>query len=63
MIIDHSTYSAASPPTPAVEVPECRTVASYERNVTIHRRTETDPRSALARAEALIRQKDEVIQQ
>ena len=43
--------------------PERRAVASYERELIRHRRTETGLRQALAREEALLRQKDELIQQ
>jgi two-component sensor histidine kinase len=42
---------------------ERRTVASYERELTTHRCTEIQLREALAREEALLRQKDELIQQ
>ena len=43
--------------------PERRTVASYERELTRHRRTEIGLREALAREEALLCQKDELIRQ
>ena len=39
-----------------------RTVASYERDLTAHRRTEASLREALARDDALLRQKDKLIQ-
>ena len=42
---------------------ERRTVGSYERELTAHRRTEIRLREALAREEALLRHKDELIQQ
>lgn len=42
---------------------EHRTVTSYERELTTHRCTEIWLREALAREEALLRQKDELIQQ
>ena len=42
---------------------ERRTVANYKRELIRHRRTETGLREALAREEALLGQKDELIQQ
>jgi two-component system, sensor histidine kinase PdtaS len=46
-----------------LESPERRTVGSYERELTKHRCTEIRLREALAREEALLRQKDELIRQ
>ena len=45
------------------ETRERRTVADYKRELIRHRRTETGLREALARDEALLCQKDELIQQ
>ena len=53
---------APLPPTTILESPERRTVASYERDLTEHRDTEIQLREALAREEALLRQKDGLIQ-
>ncbi len=44
------------------ESPERRTVASYKRRLAAHRRTEIRLRETLARDDALLRQKDELIQ-
>lgn len=55
--------SADKPPNAILERPEHRTVASYERELERHRSTEIRLRDALAREEALLRQKDELIQQ
>ena len=63
MTIEYSPSSADSPPNVIFESRERRTVASYERELTRHRRTETGLRQALAQEEALLRQKDELIQQ
>jgi two-component sensor histidine kinase len=63
MTIEHLPYSADSPPNPIFEYPERRTVASYERELTKQRCTELRLREELAREEALLRQKDELIQQ
>ena len=62
MTIEH--LRNADPPSIAIfKSPERRTVASYERELTRHRCTEIRLREALAREEALLRQKDELIQQ
>lgn len=58
-----SPYRADDTPGTTLENPEHRTVASYERELTRHRSTEIRLRDALAREEALLRQKDELIQQ
>ncbi len=63
MTIEHLSYSADSPLSRAVEWPERRTVASYERELREHRHTEGQLREALVREEALLRQKDELIRQ
>jgi two-component system, sensor histidine kinase PdtaS len=63
MAIEHLPYGADSPPNAIFESPERRTVASYERELANHRYTEIRLREALAREQALLRQKDEVIQQ
>ena len=55
--------SADSPRDVLFASTERRTVGSYERELTAHRRTEIRLREALAREEALLRQKDELIQQ
>ena len=55
--------TANSLPNTIFELPERRTVASYERELTAHRCTEIRLREDLAREAALLRQKDEVIQQ
>jgi two-component system, sensor histidine kinase PdtaS len=61
--IEHFAYSTDSPPNTQFESPEGRTVASYERELTIHRWTEIRLREALAREEALLREKNDLIQQ
>jgi two-component system, sensor histidine kinase PdtaS len=63
MTIEYLPYSADSPRDAVFESPEHRSVASYERELTKHRYTEIRLREALAREEALLRQKDEMIQQ
>ncbi len=56
-------HAANSPPIVIFGSQEHRTVESYERELTTFRRTETRLREALARDEALLNQKDELIQQ
>jgi two-component system, sensor histidine kinase PdtaS len=63
MTIEYSPSSAAAPSIPRFESQERRTVASYERELTRHRRMEAGLRETLAREEALLRQKDELIEQ
>ena len=63
MTIESSPSGANSPLNIIFESRERRTVASYERELIRHRRTEIGLRQALAREEALLRQKDELIQQ
>ena len=60
---EQSRHSAPSPPSPIFESKERRTVASYERELTRHRLTESLLRAALAREEILLAQKDELIRQ
>ena len=63
MPIEYSPRSADSPPIAIFKSLERRTVASYERELTRHRRTELRLREALARDEALLCEKDELIRQ
>jgi two-component sensor histidine kinase len=63
MITEHFSYSVDLPPNAKFDSLARRTVLSYERKLTIHRRTENRLREALAREEALLRQKDALIQQ
>jgi two-component sensor histidine kinase len=48
---------------PGLEIPVWRTVTSYERELTAHSGTENRLRKALARDQALLQEKDEVIRQ
>lgn len=63
MAIGHLPYSADPPPNILLDSAECRTIASCERELSKHRCTEIRLREALAREQALLRQKDELIQQ
>jgi two-component sensor histidine kinase len=63
MTIEYSPSSADSLPHIIFDSREGRTVASYERELIRHRRTESRLRQALAQDEALLRQKDGLIQQ
>lgn len=63
MSVQYSPYGANAPPNTVLRSPDRRTAASYERQLTEHRRTEISLRAALTRAAALLRQKDELIQQ
>ncbi len=63
MTIEYSPRSTVSPPNINLEDRDRRTAASYERELTRHRRTEMGLRQALAREEVLLRQKDELIRQ
>ena len=63
MTIEYSPGGARSPPSIIFKSPERRTVASCERELTGHRQTEIRLREALAREDALLREKDELIQQ
>jgi two-component sensor histidine kinase len=62
MIVEHSPSSANSPSRVLFESRERRTVASYEYELTKRRRTEVGLRANLAQDEALLCQKDELIQ-
>jgi len=63
MTIEYSPSSADSLPHIIFDGRERRTVASYERELIRHRRTESRLRQALAQDEALLCQKDGLIQQ
>ena len=63
MTVEYSPSNASSLPHVIFESRERRTVASYERELTKHRRTEIGLRELLAHDEALLGQKDELIQQ
>lgn len=63
MNIEHFTYSADPPPRNIFASPEPRTAASYERELSKRKSTENRLREALAREEALLRRKDELIEQ
>ena len=62
MTIELLPYSADSPLDITFERPEGRTVCSYERELTVRRHMENRLRKALVRSRALLRQKDELIQ-
>src|ERR1019366_6235951 len=62
MTHEHLPHSTDPPPIITFESPERRTVASYKRRLTAFRRTEIRLRKALARDDALLRQKVELIQ-
>ncbi len=61
MTIEYSPRTATSHLIAPVKSPEFRTAASYERELTRHRRTEIGLREALARDEALLCEKEELI--
>ena len=61
MTIEYSPRDVGSRSIAIFKSPERRTVASYERELTRHRRTEIGLREALAREDALLREKDELI--
>jgi two-component sensor histidine kinase len=63
MIVEHLSYSAASPPRSTFEDTALRIVAGYERELAKHRCTELRLREAVTRGEARIRQSEELIQQ
>jgi two-component sensor histidine kinase len=63
MSVEYSPHGAGTPPSTIFRSAERRTVASYERELRRHRRTESGLREALAREEALLCQRDELIQQ
>jgi two-component sensor histidine kinase len=62
MAIEYSPSGAKSPPNVIFESRQRRTVASYEHELTRHRRTEAGLRSALAREKALVCGRDKLIQ-
>jgi two-component sensor histidine kinase len=63
MSIQHWLNRAVPPSIKIFERQECRTVASYERELLRHRRTERELRKVLAQEEALLCQKNQLIQQ
>jgi two-component system, sensor histidine kinase PdtaS len=63
MTVEYSPRGAKSRQVTLFERPERRTAASYERELTKHRRTESRLRQALAREETLLGQKDLLLQQ
>jgi two-component sensor histidine kinase len=63
MTIEHIARSADWAPNIRFESPEQRTIGSYERELTKYRRTEILLRETLAREEALLHQKYELIEQ
>ncbi len=63
MSVEQLARCADSPPITVFQRQEHRTIASYRRELIRHKRTEIGLRQALAREEALLRQKDELIQQ
>ena len=62
MTIEYSPSGADAQPNVTFKSRELRTVASYKRELIRHRRTETGLRQALARDEALLSKKDDLIQ-
>jgi two-component sensor histidine kinase len=63
MTIESSPSSANSPQNVVFESRERRSVGSYERELIRRRRTEVELRQTLAREEALLSQKEELLQQ
>jgi two-component sensor histidine kinase len=63
MTIEHSPCHTDSPFETIFGSSGCRTAASYERELEKYRCTEIQLRKALAREEALLRQKDDLIRQ
>ncbi len=63
MSVEQSARRAATPPIKVFQRQERRVIASYRRELLRHRRTEIGLRQALAREEALLLQKDELIRQ
>jgi two-component sensor histidine kinase len=61
MTIEYSPSSTILPSISILKSRECRTIASYKRELIRHRRTERGLRQVLARGEALLSQKDELI--
>ena len=62
MSVEYSLHGAGTRPSTLFRSHERRTVASYEQELRRHRRAESGLREALAQEEALLRQKDELIQ-
>lgn len=63
MSVEQLARGAHSPPIGLFQRQERRVIASYRRELIRHRRTEIGLRQALAREEALLLQKDELIEQ
>jgi len=63
MSVEYAPRSTVPAVTVALEDPDRRTRGSYERELTGHRRVESGLRQALARDEALLHQKDDLIEQ
>jgi two-component sensor histidine kinase len=63
MSVEYSPHNTVPAVNIALEDPARRTSASYERELTSHRRVESGLRQALARDETLLHQKDELIEQ
>jgi len=63
MTIEYSPSGADARPNINFESRDLRTIASYRRELIRHRRTETRLRQALAQDEALLSQKNDLIQQ
>ena len=63
MSVEYSPRNTVTAVNVALEDSDLRTRASYERELTSHRRVESGLRQALARDEALLHQKDDLIEQ
>ena len=63
MSVDYSPRGPIAAVDVALEDPDRRTRASYERELTSHRRLESRLRQALVRDETLLHQKDDLIEQ
>ncbi|HEY4919533.1 MAG TPA: sensor histidine kinase [Xanthobacteraceae bacterium] len=61
MTTERWRHDADPPPNTMFDRPEPRTVASYERELTLYRRTELRLRQDLAQKDVLLRQKEELI--
>jgi two-component sensor histidine kinase len=62
MATEHLPHSADSPPNLRLGSEKCRTIESCNRRIKVYRRREARLREALARDDALVHQKDELIQ-
>jgi two-component system, sensor histidine kinase PdtaS len=62
MAVEHLPHSVGLRTNVALENPECSTVESCNRKLKVYRRREARLREALARDDALLHQKDELIQ-